>query len=140
MEAGPQSESFIADAAGSDTFSFKALLRLLASSMGVRRWFLHTSPRVGLALTALVGLLMRDMVLTNDEVVGLRDGLLTSGDPPTGTIRLSDWLAENGDGVGRRYVSELRRELSRVVAIGTGRARVGCASMGGIAAAHPVLS
>ena len=64
---------------------------------------------MGLALTGLVGLLMRDMVLTNDEVVGLRDGLLTSGDPPTGTIRLSDWLAENGDGVGRRYVSELRR-------------------------------
>ena len=45
---------------------------------------------------------MRDMVLTNDEVVGLRDGLLASGDPPTGRTRLSDWLAENGDGVGRR--------------------------------------
>ena len=47
------------------------LLRLLASSMGVRRWFLHTPPRVGLALTGLVGLLMRDMALTRDEVVGL---------------------------------------------------------------------
>ena len=64
---------------------------------------------MGLALTGLVGLLMRDMVLTNDEVVGLIAGLLTSGDPPTGTTRLSDWLAENGDGLGRRYVSELRR-------------------------------
>ena len=37
------------------------------------------------------------------------DVLLTSGEPPTGTTRLSDWLAENGDGLGRRYVSELRR-------------------------------
>ena len=36
-------------------------------------------------------------------------GLLTSGEPLTGTTRLSDWLAENGDGLGRRYVSELRR-------------------------------
>ena len=35
--------------------------------------------------------------------------LLTSGEPPTGTTRLSDWLAENGDSLGRRYVSELRR-------------------------------
>ena len=109
VEAGSQSESSVADAAGPDTFFFEVLLRLLASSMGVRRWFLHTPPRVGLALTGLVGLLMRDMVLTNDEVVGLRDGLLTSGDPPTGTTRLSDWLAENGDGLGRRYVSELGR-------------------------------
>ena len=109
VEAGSQSESSVADAAGPDTFSFEALLRLLASSMGVRRWFLHTPPRVGLALTGLVGLLMRDMALTHDEVVGLMDGLLTSGEPPTGTTRLSDWLAGNGDGLGRRYVSELRR-------------------------------
>ena len=109
VEAGSLSESSVADAAGPDTFSFEALLRLLASSMGVRTWFLHTPPRVGLALTGLVGLLMRDMALTHDEVDGLMVGLLTSGEPPTGTTRLADWLAENGDGLGRRYVSELRR-------------------------------
>ena len=67
--------------------------------MGVRRWFLHTSPRVGLAQTGLVGLLMRDIALTRDEVVGLMDGLLTSGEPPTGTTRLSDWLDDNADGL-----------------------------------------
>ncbi len=109
VEAGAQSENSVADAAGPDTISFEALLRLLASSMGGRRWFLHTPPRVGLALTGLVGLLMRDMALTRDEVVGLMGGLLTSDEPPTGTTRVSDWLAENGDGLGRRYVSELRR-------------------------------
>ena len=109
VEAGSQSDSSVADAAGPDTFSFEGLLRLLASSMGVRRWFLHTPARMGLSLTGLVGLLMRDMALTHDEVVGLMDGLLTSDEPPTGTTRLTDWLAENGDGLGRRYVSELRR-------------------------------
>ena len=101
VEAGSLSESSVADAAGPDTFSFEALLRLLASTMGVRRWFPHTPPRVGLSLTGLVGLLMRDMALTRDEIVGLMDGLLTSDEPPTGTTRLSDWLAENGDGLGR---------------------------------------
>ena len=109
VEAGSQSESSVADAAGPDTFSFEGLLRLLASSMGVRRWFLHTPARVGLSLVGLVGLLMRDMALARDEVVGLMAGLLTSNEPPTGTTRLTDWLAENGDGLGRRYVSELRR-------------------------------
>ena len=77
--------------------------------MGVRRWFVHTPPSLGLALTGLVGLLMRDVALTRDEVDGLMAGLLTSGEPPTGTTRLSDWLIENADGLGRRYVSELRR-------------------------------
>ena len=109
VEAGSQSENSVADAAGPDTFSFEALLRLLASSMGVRRRFLHTHPRVGLALTGLVGLLMRDMTLTHDEVVGLMDGLLTSRESPTGTTRLADWLKDNAGGLGLRYVSELRR-------------------------------
>ena len=109
VDVGSGRDSFVADAAGPETFTFEELLRLLASSMGVRRWFLHTPPRAALALTGLVGLLMREMALTHDEVVGLMAGLLTSEAAPTGTTRLSDWLAENGDGLGRRYVSELRR-------------------------------
>ena len=36
-------------------------------------------------------------------------GLLTSEAAPTGTIRLADWRDDNADGLGRRYVSELRR-------------------------------
>ena len=113
VEAGSHSENSVADAAGPDTFSFEALLRLLASTMGVRARLVHTPPSVGLALTRLVGLLMRDMVLTRDEVDGLMAGLLTSEAVPTGTTRLSDWLAENGDWLGRRYVSELRRNYRR---------------------------
>ncbi len=109
VEAGSQSENSVADAAGPDTFSFEGLLRLLASSMGVRARLVRTPPRVGLVLTGIVGLLMRDMALTRDEVDGLMAGLLTSRAPPTGTTRLADWLVENGDGLGRRYVSELRR-------------------------------
>ena len=52
---------------------------------------------------------MRDVVLTRDEVDGLMAGLLTSEVQPTGTTRLSDWLEDNADSLGRRYVSELRR-------------------------------
>ena len=109
VRAGSQRESSVADAAGPDTLSFEALLRLLASAMGIRARLVHTPPSAGLALTRLVGLLMRDVALTRDEVVGLMAGLLTSGAAPTGTTRLADWLAQNGDGLGRRYVSELRR-------------------------------
>ena len=59
--------------------------------------------------TGLVGLLMRDVVLTGDEVDGLVAGLLTSAEPPTGTTRLTDWLGDNADGLRRRYLSELWR-------------------------------
>ena len=111
MEAGSQSESSVADAAGPDTFSFEELLRLLACAIGVRRWLVHTPPSVGLALTRLVGFLMRDVALTRDEVDGLMAGMLTSAAAPTGTTRLSDWLKDNAGGLGRRYVSEIRRNF-----------------------------
>ncbi len=111
VEAGAQSGNSVADAAGPDTFSFEALLGLLASSIDVRPRLVHTPPAVGLALTGLVGLLMRDVVLTRGEVDGLMAGLLTSSESPTGTTRLADWLDDHADGLGRRYVSELRRNF-----------------------------
>ena len=113
VEVGSQSGSSVADAAGADVFSFEALLRLLTSSMGVRSRLVHTPPLVGFALTGLVGVLMRDRALARDEIDGLMDGLLTSDAPPTGTTRLSDWLKDNADGLGRRYVSELSRNYRR---------------------------
>ncbi|MCY4112183.1 MAG: NAD(P)H-binding protein [Chloroflexi bacterium] len=109
VAAGSQSGSSVSDAAGPDKTSFKALLRLLTAAFGVRSRLVHTPPTVGYALTALVGLLKRDVVLTRDEIAGLMAGLLTSDAPPTGTTKLSSWLDRNADGLGRQYVSELRR-------------------------------
>ena len=81
--------------------------------MGSGCRFVHTSPALGLALTGLVGLLIRDVVLTRDEIDGLTASLLTSDGPATGTTSLSEWLDANGEALGRRYVSELSRNFRR---------------------------
>ena len=111
VKAGSRSDSFVADAAGPETFTFEELLWLLAEAMGARVRLVHTPPTVGFALTRLVGVLLRDSVLTRDEVDGLMGGLLASDDAPTGTTRLDDWLAQNPDALGRSYVSELGRNF-----------------------------
>ena len=111
VEAGAMSGNSVADAVGPETFTFDELLRLLASAMHVRARLMHVPPSVGLALTQTVGRLMGDVALTRDEVIGLMAGLLTSKAAPTGTTKLSEWLAVNADGLGRRYVSELRRNF-----------------------------
>ena len=113
VAAASQTGNTVADAAGPETLSFEALLRLLASAMGVRSRFVHTPPSLGLNLTRLVGLMMRDVVLTRDEVDGLMAGLLTSGAAPTGTTALSSWLEDNAHHLGRRYASELSRHFHR---------------------------
>jgi NADH dehydrogenase len=55
----------------------------------------HTPPSLGFGLTRLVGLLLRDVVLTRDEDDRLMAGLLTSESAPTGTTRLADWIHDN---------------------------------------------
>ena len=111
VDAASQTGNTVADAAGPETLSFEALLRLLAASMGVRSRIVHTPPSLGLNLTRLVGLVMRDVVLTRDEVDGLMAGLLTSDAAPTGTTALSSWLEDNAHHLGLRYASELRRHF-----------------------------
>ena len=100
-------------AAGPETFTFEELLRLLAEAVGARVRFVCTPPSLGFGLTKLVGLLLRDVGLTRDEVDGLMEGLLTSGAVPTGTTRLGGWLADNRGVLGQRYSSELRRNYRR---------------------------
>ena len=113
VAVGSGSENSVADAAGPETFSFEELLRLLASAVGARVRMVHTTPSLGFALTRLVGLLLRDVVLTRDEVDGLMAGLLTSQAAPAGTTRLGDWLEDNPDILGRTYVSDFRRNHRR---------------------------
>ena len=113
VAAGFRSDSFVADAAGTETFTFEELLRLLAKAVGARVRLMHTLTSLGFALTRLVGLLLRDVVLTRDEVDGLMAGLLTSDAAPAGTTRLGEWLEANPGILGRQYVSEFRRNYRR---------------------------
>ena len=89
VDAGSESENLVADATGPDTLTFEELLRLLASAVGARVRLVHTPPSLGFALTRLVGLLLRDVVLSRDEVDGLMAGLLTSGTAPTGATGIA---------------------------------------------------
>ena len=55
----------------------------------------------------MAGWLVRDVVLTRDEIDGLMAGHLVSADPPTTSIRFTEWLEAEGATLGRRYASEL---------------------------------
>ena len=113
VASGSLSENTVAVAAGPDTFTFEELLRLLAKAVNTRVRLGHMLPAVGFAATRLIGPLLRDVVLTRDEVDGLMAGLLTSHAAPAGTTRLAGWLEDNPDILGQQYVCELRRNCRR---------------------------
>jgi NADH dehydrogenase len=56
-----------------------------------------------------MGLLVRDVVITRDEIRGLMAGLLHVDSDPTGTTRLTDWAREHAEEFGIRYAAELAR-------------------------------
>ena len=99
------------DASGPEEYSFDELVRLVAAAIGRRRLLVHAPPRLALALGAVVGTALRDVVLTRDELEGLQASLLVSADPPRGRDSFREWLERHGSALGRAYVSELARNF-----------------------------
>ena len=99
----------VMDAVGPERYSYEGLVRLVADVLGKRPWLLKLPEEVALGLSRVLGLLLRDTMLTRDEVKGLTSNLLVSDEPPLGTASLRAWLQEHVDALGRRYASEVAR-------------------------------
>jgi uncharacterized protein YbjT (DUF2867 family) len=99
------------DAAGPDTMSFEELVRAIRHSVGSRTPILHASPALMAGLARALGFVVRDVVLTVDEIRGLTAGLLASHQPPLGQVSFIEWLSENGSTLGGAYASELNRHF-----------------------------
>ncbi len=101
----------VLDAAGPETFTFEAFIRLMASALGSPSMLVHLPPGLGITLGRLIGLFIGDVILTRDELEGLMASLLVSSDPPLGKTLFSEWLRRQADNLGKEYASELRRHF-----------------------------
>jgi len=104
--------SQIIDAIGPETFTYDEFLRLIAGELNRKVAFIHTSPSVGILLGKMIGLFVKDVVLTNDELRGLMMNKLTSNQSPNGKVFFSDWLSDNEGSIGKKYTSELERHFN----------------------------
>jgi NADH dehydrogenase len=109
VHAAGEDANMAIDAVGPETYTFDELVRLIAATVRSRAGLVHVPPRPALFLSGLLGLMLRDVVLTRDEILGLAADLLVSGSPPRGRTRLSEWLDRNASTVGAGYASELKR-------------------------------
>jgi NADH dehydrogenase len=101
----------ILDAVGPEIFTFDELVRMLASAVHRKARIVHVDPRIALAMTQIVSRLVRDVMLTRDEIRGLMTNLLVTDSPPNASTRFSQWLASNADKIGIAYASELARHF-----------------------------
>ena len=112
VQFGSRDDQVEMDAAGPETLTFKDLVGVVRAAVRSRALIVHLPPTLVLAVTRVIGLGVRDVVLTRDEIRELMESLLVSSDAAgTCPTRLTDWLVRNADAIGRRYSSELGRNF-----------------------------
>ena len=109
VEAGAASGDIVLEAGGPEIFTFEELVRLLARAVRSRSRIVRVPPTLSLLGARLAGVLVRDMVLTRDELRGLMADVLVSPEPSRCPTRLTDWLLSHHDELGRHWASELNR-------------------------------
>lgn len=97
-------------AVGAETYSFRELWHLLARALGVWRPILPLPRGLGYLATCILGRMMKDVMLTRDEITGLcEDRLAVADAPPVGSRSLREWCLQHRATLGRTYQSELAR-------------------------------
>jgi NADH dehydrogenase len=110
-DAAVGEENAVLDAAGPETMSYEELVRLVAAAVGSKARIVHWPAGLVLALARATGAVRRDVLLTAEELAGLRASLLVSDEHPLGRASFRSWVAANGEALGRGYVSELARNF-----------------------------
>jgi NADH dehydrogenase len=110
VEKGRETENEIINAIGPETFTYRELVETMSQIiLHKKRLLLPFPDTLGLLVGKLIGLVTGDVVITKQEIEGLKSNLLCVAALPCGQTKLSDWLQENRDTVGMRYASELGR-------------------------------
>ena len=99
----------VIDAVGPETFTFEELVRRIAATVDKPIHIVHMTALLAYLSTRLAGLFVNDVVLTWEEYKGLMGNLLAPQGQSTGETRLSQWLSQNSEHLGRHYRSEVAR-------------------------------
>jgi uncharacterized protein YbjT (DUF2867 family) len=103
----------VINAIGPEMFTYRELVEVIRRELGLKRLIIGVPPALGYWSCRLVGWLMNDVVITREEIRGLMEGRLYVDAPPLGATRLTRWIAEHRDTLGRNYASELARRQDR---------------------------
>jgi NADH dehydrogenase len=118
VEQGQSRHNVIIDAIGSETFTYRELVKQIGAIIGQKRPIIGVPPWLGYLVGAVFGRLVGDVLITQDEVDGLMEDLLYTDSPPAGETKLTDWAREHAAELGHKYASELARRRNRQEAYG----------------------
>jgi NADH dehydrogenase len=109
VQEGESRVNAIINAVGPETFTYRELVATIGRLIHAQRPIISVPPPVGYVVAWILGRIVGDVLVTRDEIEGLMANLLVVDTPPTGKTRLTEWVHEHAETLGRHYTSELAR-------------------------------
>jgi len=103
----------IINAIGPETFTYREIAKTIKRKLGSKSLIVRIPPFTGYWACRMVGQIVKDVVITREEIQGLMEGRLYVDAPPQGTVKLTDWIERHKATLGRHYTSELARRVDR---------------------------
>lgn len=107
VKVGTDRANQVVDAVGPERPTFEELVHMIRSAVNSNARIVHVPGAVIPVLSSLLGVLLRDRLLTADEYRAMKDGLADTDGPATGEVAVSKWVAEHGSFLGVRYANEI---------------------------------
>ena len=111
VRLGAQRDDVVVDAVGPDRPTFLELTNAIRSAVGSTARIIRVPGFVVPTLSWILGVLVRDVLLTRDEYRSMAAGRADVLGDGTGAISVLEWVRDNGDTLGRRYANELDRHF-----------------------------
>ncbi len=112
VRAGRSTQTEIIDAVGPERPTFGELVDFIKGEVGSRSQVVRVPGSFIPAAARLLGLALRDTLLTAEEYQAMADGLADTDGPATGDTALTEWITTHKDNLGRVYANELTRHFS----------------------------
>jgi len=111
VQAGKSTETEVVDAVGPERPTFLELVHFIKDAVGSRSQVIRVPGPLIPPAARLLGLTLRDTLLTGDEYQALADGLADTDGPATGEASLTQWITDHKGTLGRTYANELARHF-----------------------------
>lgn len=103
----------VVEAIGPETFTYRELITRVRDTIGVRRPIISVPPGLGYRACQLLGVVVKDVIITREEIRGLMEDRLFVDAPPLGETKLTEWIERHKETLGRHYTSEMSRRVDR---------------------------
>ena len=111
VTAGDSTETEVIDAVGPERPTFVELVQFIKAAVGSRSQVVRVPGSLIPPAARLLGLALRDTLLTSDEYQAMADGLADTDGPATGETSLTQWITDHKGTLGRTYANELNRHF-----------------------------